>query len=160
MSDEVLHFAVAMDFRSRLEPPLPATYVGNCVGVDIKVVDRETLLGKGGLLVALSAISEIIKASEKGLLSGAENWVPSSADGVKTFSRLYSVVSSPRFEVYGTDFGWGRPRKVDVISIDKTGGISLSDNQNGDGGVEIGLVLRKHYMEAFASLFAEGLESL
>ncbi|GMN19916.1 hypothetical protein TIFTF001_042943 [Ficus carica] len=159
MSDEKIRFAVSVDFRSRLEPPLPATYFGNCVGVDIKVVEREALLGKGGLLVALSAISETIKASEKGLLSGAENWVP-SVDRVKTFSRLYSVASSPRFEVYGTDFGWGRPRKVDFISIDKTGGISLSENQNGDGGVEIGLVLRKHHMEAFASLFAEGLESL
>ncbi|XP_062114116.1 phenolic glucoside malonyltransferase 2-like [Humulus lupulus] len=74
--------------------------------------------------------------------------------------RLYSVAGSPRFEVYTiSDFGWGRPRKVDMVSIDRSGGMSLSDTRNGDGEVEVGLVLEKHRMEAFATLFAQGLES-
>ena len=160
MKDDKIALIFAVDFRSRFEPSIPTTYFGNCIGGNFTVVEGEALSGKEGLVVALNAISEAIRGLEKGLLNGAESWVPSSMDEVKTFPRLYSVASSPRFEVYRTDFDWGRPKKVDVIAIDGTGAISLSDNRNGDGGVEIGLVLRKRHMEAFASLFTEGLESL
>ncbi|GMN65526.1 hypothetical protein TIFTF001_035003 [Ficus carica] len=156
--DDNISFVFVMDLRSRFEPPIPKTYFGNCVADKVTVVEREALLGKEGLIVALRAISEAIKGLEKGPLNGAQNWV--SSDKLKASAlKTYSIASSPRFEAYSTDFGWGRPRKVDVSSIDKTGAISLSDNRNGNG-VEIGLVLRKHHMEAFASLFAEGLESL
>ncbi|GMN65927.1 hypothetical protein TIFTF001_035004 [Ficus carica] len=160
VKDDKILFVFTMDLRSRLEPPIPTTYFGNCIAGKVTVVEREALLGKEGLVVALSAISEAIKGLEKGPLNGAENWV-TVIDKLKASTiRAYSVASSPRFEVYSTDFGWGRPKKVDFISIDKTGAISLSENRNGDGGVEIGLVLRKHHMEAFSSLFAEGLEYL
>ncbi|EXB38119.1 Anthocyanin 5-aromatic acyltransferase [Morus notabilis] len=160
ISDNEIPFTFAMDLRSRLEPPIPATYFGNCVGENVIVVEREALLGKEGLFVAVNAISEAIKGLNEGPLDGAENWVASSINAVKTFPRQYSVASSPRFEVYDTDFGWGKPREVDVVSIDGTGAICLSENRNGEGGIEIGLVLLKHHMEACASLFAEGLESL
>ncbi|RHN50188.1 putative isoflavone-7-O-beta-glucoside 6''-O-malonyltransferase [Medicago truncatula] len=46
-----------------------------------------------------------------------------------------TIKGSPRFEVYSFDFGWGKPKKVDVTSIDKTGAFSLSENRNNDGGV-------------------------
>lgn len=73
--------------------------------------------------------------------------------------RIYSVAGSHRFEVYTiSDFGWGKPKKVDMVSIERTGAISLCQARNGDG-VEVGLVLEKHRMEAFASLFAHGLGS-
>lgn len=68
------------------------------------------------------------------------------------------IVSS--FGFYNTDFGWGQPRKSNSVSKNLTGQICLSDSRNGDGGVEVGLVLKKHHMEAFTSLFVDGLESL
>ncbi|KAI8031437.1 Phenolic glucoside malonyltransferase 1 [Camellia lanceoleosa] len=52
----------------------------------------------------------------------------------------------------------GRPRKVEMTSIDKSGAFSLSDCRDGNGGLEIGIVLKKHETEAFTSLFASGLE--
>ncbi|EXB38118.1 Anthocyanin 5-aromatic acyltransferase [Morus notabilis] len=159
ISDNKVLLRIGMDFRSRLDPALPATYFGNCLGGTFAVVEREALLGKGGLFVVVNAISEAIKGLGKGLLDRAENWVPSSIDVFKTLPKRYGVSSSPRFAAYNTDFGWGKPTKVEVTSI-RSGTMSLSDNRNGDGGVEIGLVLRKHHMKAFASLFAEGLESL
>jgi hypothetical protein len=36
----------------------------------------------------------------------------------------------------------------------------LSDSREGGGGIEIRLVLKKHEMEVFASLFSKGLEAL
>jgi hypothetical protein len=73
---------------------------------------------------------------------------------------VVGIAGSPRFELYNTDFGWGRPRKVEMISIDRTGAICLSDSRDGGGGIEIGLVLKKQEMEVFASLFSRGLEAL
>ncbi|KAL0015111.1 hypothetical protein SO802_002180 [Lithocarpus litseifolius] len=58
------------------------------------------------------------------------------------------------------DFGWGKPTKVEMISIDKTGAIRVSETRDGSGGIEIGMVLNKHVMEESASVFAKGLEIL
>ncbi|PON52975.1 Transferase [Trema orientale] len=163
----------AVDCRSRLEPPLPMTYFGNCVSPEFIALDKQVMLGKEGFVEAVHAISKAIKGLKKGVLNGAENWVSiligglrhstssssprrSSSSSTPEIPRVYAIVGSPRFEFYSIDFGWGQPKKVEVIS----GGISLSESRNGDGGLEIGLVLKKHQMEAFASFFTQGLESL
>ncbi|XP_028113205.1 LOW QUALITY PROTEIN: malonyl-CoA:anthocyanidin 5-O-glucoside-6''-O-malonyltransferase-like [Camellia sinensis] len=54
---------------------------------------------------------------------------------------------------------WGKPRKVDMTSIARNGAFSLSDSTDGNGGLEIGLMLNKQEIEAFPSLFATGLEA-
>ncbi|PON73632.1 Transferase [Trema orientale] len=152
----------AVDCRPRLEPPVPETYIGNCTG--LKVATIETI-GYGGLefwlTKAVKAIGEAVKSLESdGVLNGAEEWVSRwfCAPNESRRVRLYTVAGSPRFEIYSMDFGWGRPRKTDVVSIDMNGAISLSDSSgNGDRGVEVGLVLKKQQMEAFAPLFAQGL---
>ena len=121
----------------------------------------KVLLGKEGLVKAVHAINEAIKSLEKGsVLDGAEDWVSiltsSFSYSNPKIRRLYPVVGSPRFEVYSIDFGWGPPEKVDMVSR----GINLSDSRNAYGGVEIGLAPKKNHMEAFASFFVQGLESL
>ncbi|XP_021297806.1 phenolic glucoside malonyltransferase 1-like [Herrania umbratica] len=68
-------------------------------------------------------------------------------------AQIISVAGSPRFEVYGSDFGWGKPLKVVVVSIDKNEAISVAESRDGSRGVEVGLALKKHEMEFFSSLF-------
>ncbi|XP_024179124.1 anthocyanin 5-aromatic acyltransferase [Rosa chinensis] len=148
----------SVDCRSRLDPPLPATYFGNCLVGCLVVAETKGLLGEDGLVVALSAISEALRNFEKkGILNGAENWV-SILSSVR-IGRLVGIAGSHQFGAYETDFGWGSPSKVEVVSIDRTGAISLTDSKNGGGGVDVGLVLKKHHMDAFASLFAKGLKN-
>ncbi|XP_004306067.1 PREDICTED: phenolic glucoside malonyltransferase 1-like [Fragaria vesca subsp. vesca] len=147
----ILIFAV--DSRSRLDPPIPATYFGNCIVGRVAVAETKGLLSEDGLVVAVNAITEALRSLEKGVLDGAEDWVSKFVD-FSLYDRIYSIAGSHRLEVYDTDFGWGRPKRVEVISIDRTGAISLLDSKNGGGGVEVGLVLKKHYMEAFDALFA------
>lgn len=90
-------------------------------------------------------------------------------DGAVSFStlmqiargdKLVTTAGSPRFEVYSIDFGWGRPKKVDMTSIGKTGAFCLSESRNDKGGIEISLVLNKQEMESFSTHFTSGLESL
>uniref|UniRef100_A0A803RB97 Uncharacterized protein n=1 Tax=Cannabis sativa TaxID=3483 RepID=A0A803RB97_CANSA len=159
-----IFFGFAVDARSRFEPPLPGTYLGNCVVGKFAEAYAKDLAGEDGLFLAVKAISDAIRSYETAketILYGLENLVPvflkSHEEGKSSHDELYTIASSPKFEPYNTDFGWGRPKKSDVVSIDKTGAISLSDTRNGDG-IEVGLVLKKHDMESFAFLFQQGLE--
>ncbi|XP_062029531.1 phenolic glucoside malonyltransferase 1-like [Rosa rugosa] len=148
---------LAVDARARLDPPIPATYFGNCIVGRVAIAETKGLLGEDGLVVALSAITEALKSLDKnGILNGAESWVSNFID-FSQYERVFSVAGSQRFEVYDTDFGWGRPKRTEVVSIDKTGAFSLSASNNDGGAVEVGLVLKKLYMKAFASLFADAI---
>ncbi|KAF6163234.1 hypothetical protein GIB67_025098 [Kingdonia uniflora] len=72
----------------------------------------------------------------------------------------YFVARSPILLLYDTDFGWGRPTKVDIISISGTEAISLSERRDGEDGLEVGLPLKKEEIEAFASFFSECINGL
>ncbi|XP_048328601.2 phenolic glucoside malonyltransferase 1-like [Ziziphus jujuba] len=152
----------SVDARSRLKPTIPPTYFGNCIsGCSVVLETEKALREQNGVCHVVEAISESIKGLENGVLNGAETWasfIDDFMDQSESQQRMMSVAGSPRFEVYSTDFGFGRPRKVEIASIDKTGAVSLSESRNGNGGVEIGLVLNVQQMRSFASLFAKVLE--
>ncbi|GMP28653.1 hypothetical protein CsSME_00004115 [Camellia sinensis var. sinensis] len=150
-----VHLGFSVDCRARLEPPIPSTYFGNCVTGRLVDADSNDLIGEDGVATAVKAICEAIE----GLKDGAVQEVQLSKMLSIDRNRLFTIGGSPRFELYNTDFGWGRPRKVEMTSIDKSGAFSLSDCRDGNGGLEIGIVLKKHETEAFASLFASGLEA-
>ncbi|XP_050226280.1 phenolic glucoside malonyltransferase 1-like [Mercurialis annua] len=154
-------FGINADCRNRLDPPLPANYFGNCVSTYIVETEGENIIRENGLLFAVEKLSEGIKRLEKGALDGAKEKIsyfksfePGSVEGV-------GVAGSPKFGVYSMDFGWGKPKKVEVTSIDRTiGTISMAESRDGSGGVEVGVVLTKHDMENFNSLFVNGLKDL
>lgn len=159
-SGERAIFGFSIDARSRLKPTIHPTYFGNCIAGRHVVAETEELAGENGIRLAVEAISEAIRGLEDGVLNGAEAWASMITNSEKNV-RLTGVAGSPRFEVYSTDFGWGRPMKVELTNLDKMpGAISMSDTKNGNGGVEIGLVLNMQEMESFDSLFAKGLEAL
>jgi len=150
---------LTIDCRNRLEPPTPATYFGNCIGARLAIVKTNELLGEDGLIVAVEVLSEALETLKYGVLNGAENWSSWLLEGLAIADvKTIGVAGSPKFEVYGTDFGCGKPKKVEMVSIDRTGAFCLSDSRNGDG-VEIGFVSNKKAMEAFASLFVKGIGS-
>ena len=69
------------------------------------------------------------------------------------------VAGSPKFEVYETDFGWGKPKKVEISSL-QAGTISMAESRDVDGGIEIGIVLKKHELELVDPLFVNCLKDL
>ncbi|KAL4652377.1 hypothetical protein ACB092_01G229000 [Castanea dentata] len=160
--DNKLHLGINVDARSRLEPSVPGNYFGNCPTACIAIAERNELLGEKGVAVAAKAISEAIRNLDDGVLKGAEKWLSLllTLKKDKLFDGVPGIAGSSRFELYNTDFGWGKPTKVEMISIDKTGAIRVSETRDGAGGIEIGMVLNKHVMEEFASVFAKGLEIL
>ncbi|XP_020234927.1 phenolic glucoside malonyltransferase 1 [Cajanus cajan] len=72
---------------------------------------------------------------------------------------LVCIAGSNRFGVYETDFGWGKPAKVEIASVDRAMTIGLAESKDAKGGVEVGLVLNKDVMDLFRTLFHEGLSN-
>lgn len=157
LQTEKVQLAISVDCRARLEPTIPSTYFGNCITGCIVYADTNELMGEDGVAAAVKAIGEAIGKLDEGVLKGAEGLI-SKLLSPKKEEGVVGIASSPRFEYYETDFGWGRPRKVEMVEIEKGGAFTLSNPRDGNGGIEIGVVLKKHETEAFASIFASGLE--
>ncbi|KAG8386931.1 hypothetical protein BUALT_Bualt03G0200100 [Buddleja alternifolia] len=155
---EYLIFAV--DARARINPPVPTNYFGNCLGYGIVKIEHEELVGNKGFVIAAEAVAMDIKNTINNsdeLMKRSENLLSE----LKIFVgiRGLGVSGSPKFDLYNADFGWGRTRKLEVVSIDgEKYSMSLCKSRDSDGGLEVGLSLPKERMEAFASIFAKGLE--
>ncbi|XP_027928466.1 phenolic glucoside malonyltransferase 1-like [Vigna unguiculata] len=153
-------FGLNVDCRRQMEPPVPPTYLGNCVGITVAITETKDLLGEDGLVVAVKALSEALGTLKKeGFLHEAEDWWKMVYESYKVGdTKTAAFAGSPRFDIYSSDFGWGKPTKVEMVSIDRTAAFCFSDSRTGDG-IEIGFVTKKKAMETFASLFEEGLRS-
>ncbi|XP_041991693.1 phenolic glucoside malonyltransferase 1-like [Salvia splendens] len=159
--DEPEYFCFAADCRGRLDPPLPSTYFGNCLAL-VKAQSRHGLLkGKEGFLVAAESIGVAIQNTvynEKGILDGAEEWPTEFRNMIG--KRLFGVAGSPRFDLYDTDYGWGRPRKVESASIDTDTSMALGKSRDFDDGLEFTLSRPKRILDAFAAIFTESIRTL
>lgn len=171
--DRDVILAITADYRSRLDPPVPMNYFGNCVGSHTRLVKASDFgegaaacaTGLGGVAFVAHKLSEMVQEIEGGLTVESfdeEKLVKLMAvmHRVSQGGQGLGVAGSIHFDVYGSDFGWGRPKKVEIVSIDTTGAVSLAESRHGDGGVEVGLALGKQDMDNFASFFDQGLKDL
>ncbi|CAI9777074.1 unnamed protein product [Fraxinus pennsylvanica] len=160
--DEVEHFNFVADCRSRLNPPLPATYFGNCVAPVLEAKSSHgKLKGNDGFLIATESIGQAIARTvfnEKGILHDAHNWPAQFEELIG--KRQFSVAGSPRFDFYSVDYGWGLPKKFEALFIDGDGAISICKSREPEGGIEIGLSRPKISIDSFVTTFAEELRNL
>ncbi|KAM7274421.1 hypothetical protein ACFE04_016287 [Oxalis oulophora] len=68
-----------------------------------------------------------------------DKWVTITDEQSCRSSIFITVAGSPKLDAYKIDFGWGCPKKTEVIHIDLSSTISLSDCKDDQGGIEIGL---------------------
>ncbi|KAM4091854.1 hypothetical protein ACJW30_09G167700 [Castanea mollissima] len=113
-ANQEAHYHVLVGMRQRIQPPLPEEYLGNAVLLGTVTTTVENLLEHGLGWVA-SQINKVIASQtvEEGRKC-IEDWV--KAPKISTLGGVTSNAlitgSSPRFNVYGNDFGWGRPIAV------------------------------------------------
>nr|GMD44211.1 malonyl-coenzyme:anthocyanin 5-O-glucoside-6'''-O-malonyltransferase-like [Ipomoea batatas] len=154
------YFCCVADCRSRLNPPLPASYCGNCVVNCLTKSKHGVLVGSQGFLAAAELIGEAIAKSVNDgerILNG-ELWFSEFEEAV--VGEAVGVAGYPRIDLYGADFGWGKAEKIEYVSIDGGDSLSLCKCRDSEGDMEIGLAMPRARMEAFASIFANGLSSL
>lgn len=160
--DASVIIAFTADYRTRLDPPISMNYFGNCVMSHAAVEKAREVKEENGIAFVAEKVSDMIKEIGNGVLEGRE-------DTLMKFMRMkakyteaqgFGIAGSTQFDMYGSDFGWGRPKKVEIVSIDRSGAIGLTRSGEESGGVEIGVVLGKQEMENFASIFLDGLKYL
>ncbi|KAJ0988586.1 hypothetical protein J5N97_006942 [Dioscorea zingiberensis] len=144
-----------VDCRRHLDPPPGEEYLGNCVvGCEARTKVSE-ILSKGGFARACSAIQRAIEERVRDPLRGCENWAEEMMKA-RAMERMANIVASPRFKVYEvSDFGWGRPCKVELLPMNHEGEIVLFGARE-EGGVQVSVALDPACMDAFASKFTQG----
>jgi hypothetical protein len=86
-------------------------------------------------------------------------WVERIREASASGGGVLSVAGSPRFRVYDVDFGFGRPAKVEIVSVARTGAMAVAEIR-GRAGMEVGMSLPPAGMAAFRSCFDDTVEWL
>ncbi|KAF8049596.1 hypothetical protein N665_2171s0001 [Sinapis alba] len=152
-------FLFVADFRERLDPPLPATYFGNCMfpAGSYNSKTAADFAGEGGFVAAVEILSGLVKGLSSRKMETVAEEFKISFDCLGVTSQFGSLAGSTRLGVYESDFGWGRPVKVDVVSIEGNT-ISMAERRDESGGIELGLCMKKADLDIVLSLFNNGLQ--
>ncbi|XP_033145534.1 uncharacterized acetyltransferase At3g50280-like [Brassica rapa] len=108
--EEVIHCKLGMDIRQRLNPPLEKECFGNMVGMALTTTTAGEMLDNGLGWAALQLNKTVRSQTSEVIKRFAENWAknPKIPNHLVENNSLV-VGSSPRFNVFGSDFGWGKP---------------------------------------------------
>ncbi|XP_021910951.1 phenolic glucoside malonyltransferase 1-like, partial [Carica papaya] len=160
ISNREVVIGFAADYRNRLDPPLPLTYFGNCIGAEMDFGIARDFMGQNGIAIAAKMVSDMVSRLGTRSLEKLPDVLSDFMNKVSNANLLtFSVAGSTRFGVYGTDFGWGKPKSVEIVSIDGNGAFSMAESRDGNGGVEIGFSSTSNYIERLTVLFTEELNS-
>ncbi|XP_017697870.2 uncharacterized acetyltransferase At3g50280-like [Phoenix dactylifera] len=146
--NEKTSYRVTVNYRPRLEPPLPGGYFGNTIiGVPTTASAGEVL--HRGLGWAASLLNQMVASQTNDII---QNWLESWSQN-PTFlyfkeTKLGTIVtgSSPRFDVYGNDFGWGRPIAVRSGGSNKVDGTISVFPGSEEGSMALDACLSSHAM--------------
>ncbi|KAJ4965686.1 hypothetical protein NE237_017535 [Protea cynaroides] len=142
---------LAINNRSRLNPPLSPDYFGNCVQTVSATATSGELLSHGIGWAAL-LLHEAVNGHTDGKVRGwLEAWMMNPfIYQLGNFFDPCSVMmaSSPRFDMYGCDFGWGKAEAVRSRSANKFDGKVSSYQGRKGGSVDLEVSLPPESMKA------------
>ncbi|XP_045805204.1 malonyl-coenzyme A:anthocyanin 3-O-glucoside-6''-O-malonyltransferase-like [Trifolium pratense] len=149
-------FRFAGDCRDRLGYKIPEGYFGNCLTLCHATVKRKDMKGEDGFVKAVKVIERAISEMKNEPFKNVEEW-RDTFKNMFEFGSVLLVTGSPKFNVYETDFGFGKPVKVEMMHSFKC--MSIAESGDRDGGIEVGLVFKSGEFEYFCSVIEQGLEA-
>lgn len=137
-------YVVLVSHRHRVTPPLPKTYMGN-TALGFPATVRAGELVKNGLGWAALQLNQLVaSATEDNAIKWLEDWVKKpDIQQIKKHNNTTLVTgSSPRFDVFGNDFGWGSPTEVRSGRGNKVDGkATVYPGREGKGSMALELCL-------------------
>ncbi|KAM3264253.1 putative acetyltransferase like [Capsicum annuum] len=148
---EEVAISLIIGTRSRIEPPLSETYFGNAAYLMPVKANAGELLEKGIGWAALAMNKMVASQDYVQVLNNYKEWLENpliyNKSTVFVGYRL-GISSSPRFNVYGTDFGWGKPVAVRSGMANKGDGKVTIFSGVEEGSFDIELCLLPETLEA------------
>ncbi|KAL1360976.1 hypothetical protein HN51_006354 [Arachis hypogaea] len=158
--DDELHIlAIMADSRNLPQFSIPLTYFGNCVVCGNAKITKSKLVGQNGIFEAAIAIGSKIRCLQYEGYKGAETLMSNFTEFATLGKHMLLTAGSPKLDVYETDFGWGKPKMSEVVQVESSMSVSLSDCK-GKGGIEVGIALGRTQMMKFNTLMEEFLEEI
>ncbi|KAL2535382.1 HXXXD-type acyl-transferase family protein [Forsythia ovata] len=107
-------FEIPIGIRQRLNPPLQEEYFGNAVFPGVVTLPVGKILDEGLGWTAWKVNRMVASRGHEQVKNFYESWVKKPE--LLKFDNLpknhFILINSPRFDVYGNDFGWGKPVAV------------------------------------------------
>ncbi|KAK9284173.1 hypothetical protein L1049_023341 [Liquidambar formosana] len=149
--DQFIQYRLVVGARPRLNPPLSSHYFGNAVRGGIVRIKAGELVENGLGYAALKMKEVVASQTDETIRNYLECWAQNPK--LLTLSSMIPengliTGSSPRFNVYGTDFGWGRPVAVRSGAGNKTDGKMTVFPGVEEGSVDIEACLLAETLEA------------
>lgn len=141
---------LAIGTRQRmLDPPLAENYAGNAYYLSTLTMKAGELVEVGLGKAALEMNKMIGSHTEEQLRELYEGWVKNPVFIVR---REYTVTasSSPRFDIYGNDFGWGKPVAVRSGAANKFHGKITVFGGAEEGSMDVEVCIGYEILEAMA----------
>ncbi|KAI3880696.1 hypothetical protein MKX03_008107 [Papaver bracteatum] len=150
--NEETSFWLSIGNRSRMNPPLPEAYFGNSLQHGVATSKAGELLEKGLGWAALLLNQVIVSYDNEKVLSIWKSWVvkPSFMFTGNSPPPKNILVSggSPRFDVYGNDFGWGKPVAVRTGRSSHYNGRIFPSRGLVEGSIDLEVCLSREIMKA------------
>uniref|UniRef100_A0A2P2JHS2 Uncharacterized protein MANES_06G151000 n=2 Tax=Rhizophora mucronata TaxID=61149 RepID=A0A2P2JHS2_RHIMU len=143
-------FTVFADCRKRVDPPMPESYFGNLIQA-IFTVTAAGLLIMNPPQHGASMIQKAIDMHDaKAIDARNKEWeaAPKIFQYQDAGVNCVAVGSSPRFQVYEVDFGWGKPEAVrSGLNNRFDGMLYLYPGKSGGGSIDVEISLEAGAME-------------
>nr|QKK36036.1 BAHD acyltransferase [Ocimum basilicum] len=143
-------FTVFADCRKRVEPPMPESYFGNLIQAIFTVTGAGLILGNPVEFGAGLIQSAIESHNAEAINKRNEEWEskPVIFQYKDAGVNCVAVGSSPRFQVYGVDFGWGSPESVrSGLNNRFDGMVYLYPGKSGGRSIDVEISLEPTTME-------------
>ncbi|KAK2978170.1 hypothetical protein RJ640_016184 [Escallonia rubra] len=167
-SEQLTIQSIVVDFRNRMEPPIPPSFFGNAI---IKVFATTTSgeLVSRPLSYASSKIREAIESVTAEYVKSSLDFVQSreelsqyrTSHTVGCAAKATILFHNPNMQVtswgglnlYGADFGWGKELYMGPGAIGNDGKAIFFPAHEGDGSFNIVIGLQVAHMDAFKKFF-------
>ncbi|GKU98932.1 hypothetical protein SLEP1_g11865 [Rubroshorea leprosula] len=147
-----INYRLPVGIRQRLDS-VPEEYFGNAVQAGIVILKVRELLEQGIGNTALQMNKMVATHNEEEIRNFLESWArePRLVRESSTGRDVMGTSCSPRFDVYGNDFGWGRPIAVRSGASNKVPGLLTVYRGVEEGDIDVEACLSPDTLEALAN---------
>uniref|UniRef100_A0A0E0PSC6 Acetyltransferase n=1 Tax=Oryza rufipogon TaxID=4529 RepID=A0A0E0PSC6_ORYRU len=142
----------AINNRGRLQPALPREYFGNSIyAISTEKVQASELVERGHGWAAAAVGRAVAAHTDADIRARVAAWEVKPIIYTARYFDPSGVMmgSSPRFDMYGCDFGWGKALAARSGKANKMDGkASLYPGREGGGSIDAEVVLTPHHMAA------------